>query len=180
MKDQQTYRDEQTDELVTGTEFREFFIDQIRDIYWAEQHLHDALLELEQAATSKKLASAFRKHAKETEWQIRSVEKVFDLLGEEPKAKKCEAMDGIIKEAREIIKDTEQDTYTRDAALILAGQKAEHYEIASYGTLCIFADDMGETEIRQELEKILENEKQTDVILTQIAENYINERAVEE
>lgn len=89
-------------------------------------------------------------------------------------------MHGIIKEAESVIKETEQDTYTRDAGLILAAQKAEHYEIASYGTLRIFAAHMGEEEIQSILEKILENEKETDVNLTKIAEGYINERAAEE
>lgn len=167
-------------ESMTGTEFREFFIDELKDIYWAEQHLQEALQELEQAATSKKLAGAFRKHIKDTEWQIKSVEKIFGMLDEKPKAKKCDAMAGIIKEGQKVIKDTEKDSYTRDAGLILAAQKAEHYEIATYGTMRIFANHMQRPDIRQEIEKILENEKETDVTLTMIAENYINERASEE
>ena len=171
---------ERWSEKAQTSEFREFFLDELKDIYWAEQHLHEALQELQQAATSRKLAGAFSKHIKDTEWQIKSVEKVFGMLNEEPKAKKCDAMAGIIKEAEKVIKDTEKDSYTRDAGLILAAQKAEHYEIATYGTLRIFANHMQRPDIRQELEKILENEKETDVTLTVIAENYINERASEE
>lgn len=167
-------------ESKVGTEFREFFIDELKDIYWAEQHLYESLQELEQAATSKKLAGAFRRHIKDTEWQIKSVEKVFGMLDEQPKAKKCDAMAGLIKEAESVIKDTEKDSYTRDAGLILAAQKAAHYQIATYGTLRIFASNMERPDIRRELEKILDNEKETDVTLTQIAENYINERAAEE
>ena len=163
-----------------SSEFREFFIDQLKDIYWAEQHLHDALNKLEKASTSKKLADAFRKQIKNTEWHIKSVEKVFGILREKPEAKKCDAMEGLIKEAESVIKDTEKDSYTRDAGLILAAQKAEHYKIAMYGTLRIFAGHMEENEVRKELEKILQDDKDTDVTLTEIAENYINERASEE
>ncbi len=162
------------------SEFREFFIDEIKDIYWAEQHLAKALPKLKKASTSQQLAAAFDKHTKETEEQIKIVEKVFQLLGEKPEAKKCEAMDGILKEADSIIDDTEKNTFTRDAALILAAQKAEHYEIASYGTLVIFAKHMGEDEIAKNLKTILDNEKETDVALTKVAENYINERAAAE
>lgn len=161
-------------------EFREFFIDQLKDIYWAEKALHKALPKLMEASTSEKLAKAFEKHTMETEEQIGMVEQVFELLGEKPEAKKCDAMEGLIKEAESVIKDTEKDSYTRDAGLILAGQKVEHYEIASYGTLVIFADLMGETEAAKLLQKILDNEKETDVTLTRVAENFVNERAVME
>ena len=167
-------------DVMSGEEFREFFIDQLKDIYWAENHLHEALGKLEEASTSSKLAGAFRKHRQDTEWQIKSVEKVFGMLNEEPKEKKCDAMAGIIKEADSMIKDTDKDTYIRDAGLILAAQKAEHYEIATYGTLRIFAGHMQRPDIRKELEKILDNEKAADVTLTEIAENYINELAAEE
>lgn len=163
-----------------NSSFREFFLDQMKDIYWAEKHLHSALPKLQKAATNKKLADAFEKHAKETQWQIESVERVFELLGEKPQAKKCEAMEGLLKEADEVIEDTEKDSYTRDAGLILAAQKAEHYEIATYGTLRIFAAHMGDKQIEKELEKILKNEKETDVHLTVIAEGHINEKAAEE
>ena len=170
----------QTAAPLTGTEFREFFIEQLMDIYWAETHFYETLIKLEQAATSPKLAGAFRKHADDTQWQIRSVEQVFRLLNEEPKAKKCDAMAGLIKEAEAVIKETDKESYTRDAGLILAAQKAEHYEIATYGTLRIFAGHMQRPDIRAELEKILENEKASDVTLTVIAENFINEKASEE
>lgn len=163
-----------------SSDFREFFIDQLKDIYWAEKHLHQALPKLRKASTSEELAAAFEQHTKDTEWQIELVEKVFDLLGEKPRAKKCEAMEGLLKEAQSVIEDTEKDSYTRDAGLILAAQKAEHYEIASYGTLCIFAGHMGEKKVKKHLEKILENEKETDVNLTKIAESFVNELAAEE
>lgn len=161
-------------------EFKEFFVDQLKDIYWAEKALYKALPKLKKASTSQKLADAFEKHTKETEEQIGIVEQVFELLGEKAQAKKCEAMEGLIEEANSVIDDTEKDTYTRDAGLILAAQKVEHYEIASYGTLTIFAKHMGEAKVAKLLQKVLDNEKDTDVNLTKIAESYVNERAAME
>jgi len=112
-------------------EFRKFFMDQLKDIYWAEKALHKALPKLMKASTNKKPAKAFEKHTKETEEQIGIVEQVFELMGKKAQTKKCEAMEGLINEADSVIEDTAKDTYTRDAGLILAAQKAEHYEIAS-------------------------------------------------
>lgn len=160
--------------------FREFFVDQLKDIYWAEQALTKALPKMMEAATSEKLAKAFEKHTKETEGQIQILEQVFELMGEKAEGKKCEAMDGIIKEAEEVIKDTEKDSYTRDAGLVLAGQKTEHYEIATYGTLVEFAKQMGETKVAELLQKILGQEKNTDISLTMVSEDQVNERAVKE
>lgn len=163
-----------------NSEFRTFFIEQMRDIYGAEKALIKALPKLRDASTSPRLAAAFDKHIQDTEWQIELVKRVFELLGEKPESVTCEAMEGLVKEAQTVIDDTEKDSYTRDAGLILAGQKVEHYEIATYGTLRIFAGHMGEEEVKKNLEKILENEKETDVNLTVIAETYINEKAAEE
>lgn len=169
-----------TKENRMGSEFREFFIDQLKDIYWAEKHIGKALSKMRRAATSEELAMAFEKHITETEQQIVKVEKVFELMGEKPKTKKCEAMEGLIKEAESVIEDTEKDSYTRDAGLILAAQKVEHYEIASYGTLRIFAGHMGEDQVQKLLEEILQNEKDTDVSLTKVAESFVNEKAIAE
>lgn len=170
---------EATPKMDSG-KFREFFVDQLKDIYWAEQALTEALPKMMEAATSKKLAKAFEKHTKETEGQIRILEQVFELMGEKAEGKKCEAMAGIVKEAEEVIKDTEKDSYTRDAGLVLAGQKTEHYEIASYGTLVEFAQQMGETKVAKLLQKILDQEKKTDITLTILAEDQVNEEAVQE
>lgn len=163
-----------------NSEFHEFFVDELKDIYWAEQHLAKALPKLQKASTSKELAMAFEKHTKETQDQIKKVEKVFELLGEKASAKKCDAMEGLLKEADSIIEDTDKDTFIRDAGLILAAQKVEHYEIATYGTLRIFARHMKNKEVEKLLEEILQNEKDTDVSLTKIAENSVNQKAVEE
>lgn len=168
-----------TPQMESG-KFREFFIDQLKDIYWAEQALAKALPKMMEAATSQKLAKAFEKHTKETEGQIRTLEQVFELMGEKAEGKKCEAMDGLIKEAEEIIKDTEKDSYTRDAGLVLAGQKTEHYEIATYGTLVVFAKQMGETEVAKLLQKILDEEEKTDISLSMVSEGEVNENAVQE
>lgn len=155
--------------------FREFFIDQIKDIYWAEKHLAAALKKMRKAATSPKLAEAFENHYNETEGQIERLKRVFELLGKAPQAKKCEAMAGIVAEAEEVIDDTEKGTMTRDAALVMAGQKAEHYEIASYGTLKYYAELMGEKEIARELGETLQEEKKTDELLSCITEEGVRE-----
>lgn len=160
--------------------FREFFVDQLKDIYWAEKALEKALPKMAKAATSKELAEAFKKHTCETEGQIKTLEQVFELMGEKAEAKKCEAMAGLIKEAESIIEDTEKDSYTRDAGLVMAGQKTEHYEIASYGLLVVFAEQMGETEVAKLLQRTLDEEKKTDVTLSMVSEEEVNDKATKE
>lgn len=164
----------------TSDKFRKFFIDQIKDIYWAEKHLVSCLKKMKRAATSEELATAFADHIEQSQNQIASVENIFRLMGKTPQAKKCDAMEGLISEAESVIEDTEKDSYTRDAALILAAQKAEHYEIASYGTLRIFAKLLGEKEVSAELERILHEEEKTDKDLTALARRHINALAVAE
>lgn len=163
-----------------NSEFHEFFVDELKDIYWAENHLVKALPKMKKAATSPKLAAAFDKHTAETQIHIETLEKAFALLGQKPVAKKCDAMAGLLEEAKSIMEDTEKGTMTRDAGLILAAQKVEHYEIATYGTLRAFAANMGHTDVEALLSQTLENEKATDVALTTLAETTINEAAVAE
>lgn len=163
-----------------NSEFHKFFTDELKDIYWAEKHLTKALPKMKKAATSPELAAAFEKHTQETKVHIETLEKVFELLGEKPVAKKCDAMEGLVSEANSIIEDTEEGTMIRDAALILAAQKVEHYEIGTYGTLRTFAQNMGHTAVVKLLQQTLDNEKATDVALTTIAEGSINEEAAEE
>lgn len=160
-----------------NSEFHEFFVDELKDIYWAEKHLSKALPKMKKAATSPELASAFEKHTEETKNHIATLEQVFELLGEKAQAKKCDAMEGLVKEAEGIIEDTDSGTMIRDAGLILAAQKVEHYEIATYGTLVVFAQNMGHTDAAELLQSTLENEKATDVALTEIAVSAINEPA---
>jgi ferritin-like metal-binding protein YciE len=162
------------------SKLQEFFISQLQDIYWAEKKLVKTLPKLEEAANAEKLKEAFRNHLYQTEDHVTRLEQVFSSIGEEAKAQKCPAMAGIVDEGEEIIDDTEEGTATRDAALIFAGQKAEHYEIASYGGLAQLARILGYGEAVQLLEATLQEEKDTDALLTQIAENNINERAAEE
>jgi ferritin-like metal-binding protein YciE len=163
-----------------NSEFHEFFVDELKDIYWAEKHLVKALPKMKKAATSPELAAAFDKHAQETQTHADTLEQIFELLGEKPVAKKCDAMAGLIEEANSIIEDTDAGTLIRDAGLILAAQKVEHYEIATYGTLKAFAGSMGHTEVAALLGQTLDNEKTTDHALTSLAETSINEQAAAE
>ena len=163
-----------------NSEFHEFFVDELKDIYWAEKHLVKALPKMKKAATSPELASAFEKHTQETQIHIETLEQVFELLGEKAAAKKCDAMAGLLEEANSIIEDTDAGTLIRDAGLILAAQKVEHYEIATYGTLRVFAATMGHTDVEALLAQTLENEKATDIALTEVAESFINEQAAAE
>jgi ferritin-like metal-binding protein YciE len=162
------------------SEFHEFFVDELKDIYWAEKHLAKALPKMQKAATSEELAAAFEKHTQETEQHIITLEQVFELLGEKAAAKKCDAMAGLLEEAKGIMEDTDSGTMIRDAGLIIAAQKVEHYEIATYGTLRTFAENMGHTDVQDLLQQTLDNEKETDVALTEIALNYVNEEATQE
>lgn len=163
-----------------NSEFHEFFVEELKDIYWAEQHLVKSLPKLQKASTSSELAAAFEKHTKETDTHITTLEQVFELLEEKAQAHKCDAMEGLLKEADSIIKDTDKDTFIRDAGLILVAQKVEHYEIATYGTLAVLARTKGYKKAADLLQQILDNEKATDLALTKIAENHINEQAAKE
>ncbi|TKK65661.1 ferritin-like domain-containing protein [Ilyomonas limi] len=157
-----------------------FFVDGLKDIYWAEKNLVKALTKMGKKATSEELKNAFEKHRTQTEEQVKRLEQVFDIIGTKAVAKKCEAMEGLIKEANEIIEQTEDNTMTRDAALIIAAQKAEHYEIASYGGLAQLAKTLGKNDAANILAQTLQEEKDTDELLTQIAERNINVEAAQE
>ena len=175
MKNDKNKKNNQQESLL-----EKFFMDQLKDIYYAEQQITKALPEMQKAATTHQLEDAFEDHFKQTEMQIRRLEKVFQLLGKEPEGKKCEAIEGIIKEAKSIISETKENTMTRDAALIIAAQKVEHYEIATYGGLVQLAITMGLHREADLLEKTLQEEEETDSTLTDIAESYINVQAEEE
>lgn len=163
-----------------NSEFHAFFIDELKDIYWAENHLAKALPKMQKAATSPDLAAAFEKHAQETEEHITRLEQVFELLNEKAQAKKCDAMAGLLEEAKSVMEDTESNTMVRDAGLIISAQKVEHYEIAAYGTLRTFAETMGHTDVQDLLQQTLDNEKETDVALTELAVSCVNEAAAQE
>src|SRR6186713_3401075 len=157
-----------------------FFVDQLKDIYYAEQHLVKALPEMQKAATSEELEDAFDEHLKQTERHVKRLEKVFQLIRQKPEGKKCEAIEGLTKEAKSIISETKEGSMTRDAALIIAAQKVEHYEIATYGGLVQLALTLGKNRVASLLDKTLQEEEETDRQLTDIAESYINFQAEEE
>jgi ferritin-like metal-binding protein YciE len=157
-----------------------FFTDQLQDIYYAENQLLKALPKMQQAATTEELEDAFGDHTKQTEKHVKRLERVFKAIGKKVEGKKCEAMDGLVREAETIISETREGTMTRDAALIIAAQKVEHYEIASYGGLVQLAITMQLRRVADILEKTLNEEEETDQLLTFIAESHINMEAEDE
>lgn len=159
-----------------GNGLRKLFEDELKDIYWAEKALTKALPKMAKKATSPELQDAIKNHLEETEQQVTRLEEVFSTLGMKAQAVKCEAMEGLLKEADEIVEEAEEGA-VRDSAIISASQKVEHYEIASYGTLCAFAKTLGEDEVASMLEETLNEEKNADETLTEIAEASINMEA---
>lgn len=157
-----------------------FFVEELKDIYGAEKQLQKSFNKLQNAAVSPRLKKAFEDHNQVTVDQISRLEDVFKLMGKRPQAKKCEAMDGLIEEALNIIKQTEDNTATRDVGLILAAQKVEHYEIATYGSLTQLAITLGLNEVSNLLKETLSEEKETDELLTLIAKNEVNYEASKE
>lgn len=158
---------------------RKLFVDSLKDIYWAEKALTKALPKMRKNATTLSLVDAIEEHTTVTEEQVKKLESIFELLNEKAVAKKCEAMDGLIKEGQEIMESTEAGP-VRDAGIIAASQKIEHYEIATYGTLCAFAMTLGEEDVAGILEEILNEEKQADAVLSDAAYNDINFEAAAE
>lgn len=156
------------------TMLRELFLDELKDIYWAEKHLTKALPKMKKAATSQELANAFEQHLTVTQGQIGRIEQVFEMLEMPARAKKCEAMDGLVTEAQNLMDELPKGTAVRDAGLIIAAQKVEHYEIAAYGSLVQLAKTMGETDIADLLHETLEEEKEADQLLTELAVSGIN------
>jgi ferritin-like metal-binding protein YciE len=159
---------------------KKLFMDELKDIYGAEKQLVKALPEMADAANSQDLVAAFADHLRVTENQVSRLEKVFQLLGEEPSAKECKGMKGIVEEGKHIIKDTEKGTATRDVGLIMAAQKVEHYEIAAYGSLRQLARLVNLAEVTALLEETLAEEKETDMVLSNMADMFVNKQAVDE
>ena len=157
-----------------------FFTDALKDIYWAEKHLTKALPKMQKAATSEKLAQAIDEHLAQTKEHVVRLEQVFEALGKKAQAKKCDAMEGLVKEGESVVEETEDGSATRDVGIIVSAQKVEHYEIATYGSLVQLAKTMGNDEVAAILAKTLEEEKETDELLTEIAENDINWEAEQE
>lgn len=158
----------------------EFFYESLKDIYWAEKQLTKALPKMQKAATTPELKAAIEEHISQTKDQVVRLEEVFQLMERKAQAKKCDAMEGLIKEGESIIEETDDGTMTRDVGIIIAAQKVEHYEIATYGGLVQIATVLGEDEIVKLLNQTLEEEKETDAGLTEIAENKVNWQAERE
>ncbi len=157
-----------------------FFVSALKDVYYAENAIIEALGKMQEAATTDELKEAFEDHQLMTQKHVSRLEKVFKLINETPEKKECKAIKGIIEEGEEIIKSTEEGSMTRDAALIIAAQKVEHYEIATYGGLAQLAITMGHDKAADLLEKTLQEEEDTDYELTEIAETFINFDAEQE
>ena len=168
------------EDKMKSSPLHKFFLSALKDIYFAENAIIEALGKMQQAATTEELKEAFEDHQLQTQKHVSRLEKIFRLLEETPEKKECEAIKGIIKEGEEIIKSTEEGSMTRDAALIIAAQKVEHYEIATYGGLAQLAITMGHDKVADLLEKTLQEEEDTDYNLTDIAETFINFDAEQE
>jgi len=146
----------------------ELFIDELKDLYSAEHQITKTLPKLVKAATTLELKKAFENHLKETEGQIERLDRVFEILGKSPRGKTCAGMKGVLEEGAEMLKETEEGSI-RDAALISAAQRVEHYEMAGYGSVREYAKLLGQNEIAKLLEKTLEEEKAADSKLGQVA-----------
>lgn len=157
----------------------QLFEDMLKDIYWAEKALTKALPKMAKKATSQKLKDGLEKHLQVTEKHVERCEQIFEKIGKAARGKKCEAMDGLIREAEEIISSTEEGM-VRDAGIIAAAQKVEHYEIATYGTMGAFAKTLNMKEVASLLEQTLKDERYADDLLTEIAETSINAEAAHE
>jgi len=157
------------------TGLRELYIDELKDLYNAENQLVKALPKLAKASSSDELREGFNEHLEQTKGHVQRLEQIFDMLSESPKGKKCVGMEGLIEEGSEVTEEDFKDS-TLDAALIGAAQRVEHYEIAAYGTARAFAETLGESEHASLLAATLEEEKDADRKLTELA-SQINQQA---
>jgi|SRR5579872_1005936 len=156
----------------------DLFLAQIKDIYDAEKQLVKAIPKMAKASSSEELRQGFQEHLEQTKGHVSRLEQIFDQLGQKASGTKCKGMAGLIEEGEEIVEEVEQSPL-RDAGLIAAAQKVEHYEIASYGTLRTFAQMLGHRQAERLLEQTLEEEKETDQKLTELAESMVNEEAAQ-
>jgi len=157
---------------------KDLFVSELRDLYNAENQLVKALPKMASSASSEKLQAAFEEHLEQTKNHVTRLESVFEKLNLNPKGKRCKAMEGLIEEGKEIIEMRPEEP-VRDAALIAAAQRVEHYEIAGYGCVRAFATLLGNEEAARVLEETLKEEKETDERLTELAMSEINEEAAE-
>ncbi|MBC7818101.1 MAG: ferritin-like domain-containing protein, partial [Planctomycetaceae bacterium] len=163
---------------MSGTTFEDLFIEELNDMYDAEKKITKALPKMAKAATSEELVAAFEEHLAETEEQITRLEQVFESIGIKPGRKKCEAMEGLLEEGKEMI-ESDREGAVKDAGLISAAQKVEHYEMAGYGCLRTWASLLGYSDAAELLQQTLDEEGGADQKLTEIAES-LNIEAQEE
>jgi ferritin-like metal-binding protein YciE len=155
---------------------RDLYLEQLKDLYSAENQLVDALPKMADAASAPELKNAFREHLNQTRQHVERLEKIFQTLDESPKGETCEGMKGLVKEGDAMIK-MKGEPEVIDAGLIAAAQRVEHYEIAGYGTVRTYAELLGEQESVRLLERTLQEEEEADEKLTEIAESRVNEEA---
>jgi len=151
-------------------------MDQLKDLYHAENQITKALPKMAKAASTPDLRDAFQEHLQQTEQQIERLEQVFSILGVKARGKKCEAMEGLIEEGSELIKE-EAEPAVKDAGLIAAAQKVEHYEMAGYGCVRTWARQLGLEEVADLMQETLQEEEDTDMKLSRLAENMVNQEA---
>jgi ferritin-like metal-binding protein YciE len=157
---------------------RNLFIEELRDLYSAEKQITRALPKMAKGATSPELQQAFETHLQQTEGQIERLDQIFELLGVSSNGKKCKGMEGLIEEGSELLEE-DGEGFVIDAGLIGAAQRVEHYEIAGYGTARALAETLGETEAARLLQQTLDEEGETDKLLTRLAEQTVNVQASE-
>ena len=157
---------------------KELFEETLKDIYYAEKAILKALPKMAKKASSEHLSAAFQEHLEQTRGQVKRLEQIFEMLGKAARGKKCDAIEGLTAEADEIIKEAEDDT-VRDAGMLAAAQAVEHYEISRYGTLKAWAEKLGMNDAAALLDETLQEEKDTDAKLTELAESEINIEADE-
>jgi ferritin-like metal-binding protein YciE len=156
---------------------KDLYLEQLKDLYSAETQLVAALPDMARAATSQDLKGAFNDHLRQTEEHVRRLERIFQDLQQDPKGHTCEGMKGLVKEGQEMIK-MRGESAVLDAGLIAAAQRVEHYEIAGYGTVRTYAELLGKDDHVSLLERTLQEEEQTDELLTELAESHVNEEAL--
>lgn len=164
----------------SGSPLKQYFVDGLKDMLWAEKAIIPGLQKLQKLSSCEQLTDAFQDHEFQTQKHVARLEKVFQMLEEKAEPKKCKAMEGILKEMDEIVDSTPESSATRDAMAIIAAQKVEHYEIASYGGLVALAHTLGYGRVADMLQKSLDEEERTDYMLTEIAESHINFEAEQE
>ncbi|HEY7091012.1 MAG TPA: ferritin-like domain-containing protein [Tepidisphaeraceae bacterium] len=155
---------------------QDLYVDELRDLLSAENQILKALPKMAKAASSPQLARAFQEHLNQSQEHVARLTRIFEMMGEKPRAKKCKGMEGIIEEGKDLVDEAETDE-ARDAAMISAAQKVEHYEMASYGAVRTYAKHLGQNEAAELLQRTLDEEGETDKKLTQLAESGINVQA---